>query len=599
MQEDRVHTPTIDHAFPNANVILMSHVGAVRDENQDYRGFHSFGNAHLVIVADGMGGHSGGFEASRLAVKAMIDFVTQNWGQFEPPVLLGESIKFANQSLQQVAKSNPQCSNMGTTIVAVLCFNNNIWLAHVGDSRAYVIRDNVMHLLSFDHTRVNRMLESGMISYENSENHPMGHILERSVGISPVVEPEVCSSPIQIQKGDTLLLCSDGLWGSITEADMIRIHNQSPHINVAAESMLNLALQNQADDNVTLALFEYTAETASNIPMQPDVRARFQNPPAPVKTQKKTVIIPQATSVPEELPPPEEKDFKKYLKWAPIPILILGLLIIGISLFVGGEDSSKEPPPRNPASSVPNSPHDSTHQELLEEQNKCKPKCTVESLCRFFEDKKEKEKCVQEQQEYTPPSQDDKEKVINCKKPNCDVTKQIEEICTNKYYLEKSYNKCKNELNTSSSSSIQTPPKKPLDKEKPLDKKKPLDKEKVLNDCIKAPEKHCVKSIEKACKEEHEKQNEIKTCQNELYEMLAKKSYAEKIKDHFRQQFETRWETYCSKGKEKHLDTCLRETITKMCKNSSPKSGTYYNTCLTYYEKEVKEKNEQDKKTNP
>ena len=146
-------------------------------------GFVAFDGYRLLVVCDGMGGHSGGHEASRMAVEAILAHVPEKLAEDGVEATLTGAIEQANQNLQAFAQENPGSKGMGTTAVMCLMKDGQVWLAHVGDSRAYLIRDGEVRLLTYDHTCINRLVLMGKVSYEDSIDHPIGHILERSVGV--------------------------------------------------------------------------------------------------------------------------------------------------------------------------------------------------------------------------------------------------------------------------------------------------------------------------------------------------------------------------------------------------------------------------------
>jgi serine/threonine protein phosphatase PrpC len=271
--EDRKTIPPIAPADLRAGcrVVAMSDVGCVREENQDFMGYFRRGESQLLIVADGMGGHSGGFEASRVAVDVLGSAFAEAPPEQSPESLLRESILAANAAVRNVASSNPLLEGMGTTIVVAIVQDGKAYLAHVGDSRAYLIRDNKAILLTLDHSRIFRMLEAGMVHAGQIDDHPMGHILERSIGSNAVVEVEVRTEPVTLQAGDRLVLCSDGLWGMVKDPEIAALFHKE-NLAEAVEHSIGMALARGADDNTTVGALE-VVDGPDSAPAVADCRA--------------------------------------------------------------------------------------------------------------------------------------------------------------------------------------------------------------------------------------------------------------------------------------------------------------------------------------
>jgi protein phosphatase len=252
---DRVHIPPIlpPDLVEGCRVVAMSDVGRQREENQDFMGYVSRGKQQLLIVADGMGGHSGGFEASRIAVDVLGNDFGKASPDDDPGQVLLHGVTRANAAVRAAAVNNPNLQGMGSTITAALVSDGKAWLAHVGDSRIYLVRDQKTLLLTLDHSRIFRMIEAGMITPEQAENHPMGHILERSIGSSDSIDVEINPDPISLRKGDVLILCSDGLWSLVTEDELAKLFSE-PDLKEAVEKAIGMALQRGADDNTTVGV---------------------------------------------------------------------------------------------------------------------------------------------------------------------------------------------------------------------------------------------------------------------------------------------------------------------------------------------------------
>ena len=207
----------------------VTHVGLVRPTNQDT--FLVSNELGLWIVADGMGGHAGGDVASQKTVEAIHNYVTERAGQEgqpagtdEIPSFLRSAIKHANETVRAYAKAKPEFTGMGTTVVLLYRpdpFSPLAWVAHVGDSRAYLIHDQQFSALTRDHTVLEERIQQGLLPKSTPASHPDGHVLTRGVGVSPTIEADV--STIKLQLMNEVLLCSDGLNKMLNDEDILDI----------------------------------------------------------------------------------------------------------------------------------------------------------------------------------------------------------------------------------------------------------------------------------------------------------------------------------------------------------------------------------------
>ena len=255
---DRVNVDPIVSLEPQGDCLVMGLcvVGNVREENQDFMGHFFFEEGHYLVVADGMGGHNGGWEASHTVVAAC-EQALQEWSEGQSPMhLLSDSVQLANTKLLERAAFNPTLQGMGSTYVGVYVREGQAWTANVGDSRSYLIRQGEITRISRDHSRVGMMVEAGILTEEAARTHPMSNVLEMALGLEDFVAPEMCTKPLLLLHGDRLLLCSDGLWGLVTDQELLAICS-GVGLQEAANKALEEALARGAHDNVTLALLEY------------------------------------------------------------------------------------------------------------------------------------------------------------------------------------------------------------------------------------------------------------------------------------------------------------------------------------------------------
>ncbi|MGB3613590.1 MAG: protein phosphatase 2C domain-containing protein [Elainellaceae cyanobacterium] len=227
--------------------------GVVRPSNQDT--YHIDSKGRFCIVADGMGGHAGGEEASRIAVSIVCNYLDQHWASEIPsPELLQLSIKSANDAILGDQASHPSRADMGTTILTVVFRPDGVWCAHVGDSRLYRFRAHQLEPITEDHTWVARAIGLGDISPEDARIHPWRHILSRCLGRDDLNDADVAQLDWQV--GDRLLLCSDGLTEELSDS-LIAKYLASSDGNQAVTELVAAAKENGGRDNVTVVVVDY------------------------------------------------------------------------------------------------------------------------------------------------------------------------------------------------------------------------------------------------------------------------------------------------------------------------------------------------------
>ena len=243
----------------------ITDVGQKRQNNED--NFLINDEINLYVVADGMGGHVGGEFASQIAVTT-IEEVIQNvevdpeatrpdWGALGSAVAIsGEKLKYAirlaGKRIFDRTNDEPELRGMGTTTVAMLFDQNKVFLAHVGDSRAYLIRNGTVMQVTEDHSLVNEQIRLGLITREAARNHKLKNIITRSVGYQEDVEIDTIVRPTE--KGDRFCLCSDGLSNLVDENEIMDVVGNSASTEVAAQRLIDLANSRGGDDNITLII---------------------------------------------------------------------------------------------------------------------------------------------------------------------------------------------------------------------------------------------------------------------------------------------------------------------------------------------------------
>ena len=255
----RAHTLSIDARG-------ITDVGQRRDHNED--AFLVDEALGLFIVADGMGGHAGGGTASRLAVETIRAEVArarvEDPGKFgrgdaedsRVPDLLREAVEEACAVIFQTAQTDPELAGMGTTVTAVLVDGPAAYVAHVGDSRCYLLRDARIYQVSEDHSLVNEQLKAGAISADEAKHSRFRNIITRSVGFEQTVAVDLMG--LELQGGDALVVCCDGLSNLVDDEEIRAIVEESP-IDLAPGRLVDLANDRGGDDNITVIVVRAAA----------------------------------------------------------------------------------------------------------------------------------------------------------------------------------------------------------------------------------------------------------------------------------------------------------------------------------------------------
>lgn len=235
-----------------------SDVGRIRSKNDD----SAYVGRHLAVVADGMGGHAGGDVASASTVLDMIHLDHDDYPEGADTVLADE-IQTANSLLSELVHQNPKLSGMGTTVTALLLEDHKLHFAHIGDSRAYRLRNKKFEQVSVDHTFVQRLIDEGRLRPEEAETHPHKNVLMRVLG-DVDASPELDLDVLDVEPGERWLLCSDGLnyvAGHVVE----RMVRETKDLRECAEILVDLTLEAGAPDNVTVVMLEIVEETDDDV----------------------------------------------------------------------------------------------------------------------------------------------------------------------------------------------------------------------------------------------------------------------------------------------------------------------------------------------
>ncbi len=245
----------------------ITDVGRKRDENQDFFGIIKTGSFHFYVVADGMGGANGGAVASRMLVEILEEKLEET--EVIDQASLTAMIEEANKRIFEKASGNPGLSGMGTTLVALAFVGKDVYICNVGDSRAYRFRGYETERLSEDHTVVTELLKSGAINEEQAKNHPVSHMLTRSLGPTPEIEVDCVLLEDGPCPGDVYLLCSDGLYNLVSSSEMAQML-QSLDPQSALQEMVDLANERGGPDNITIIVIEIGDNFALNKHSEPE-----------------------------------------------------------------------------------------------------------------------------------------------------------------------------------------------------------------------------------------------------------------------------------------------------------------------------------------
>ena len=236
--------------------------GIVRRNNEDNFGFDI--RAGIFVVCDGMGGQAAGEVASRIAVDTVLEHFRSNVKSYpdartsdfveisDQTSVLANAIHLANRAIRQAAFADSDYEGMGCTIVAASVSPELSSIAHLGDSRIYLIRQGAMQQLTADHSLVMEQVRRGVIAPEDAEHYEMQNVILRALGSEDSVEPDLAE--LSLEQGDTLLLCTDGVWRFVREHRIIEVVSRIENLDDACQILLEDAMSAGSDDNVTCLL---------------------------------------------------------------------------------------------------------------------------------------------------------------------------------------------------------------------------------------------------------------------------------------------------------------------------------------------------------
>ena len=241
----------------------LTNTGMVREHNEDAIGLD--GDMGLLVLADGMGGYNAGEVASGIAVQTITDLAAEganreerndidpHSGLMRQTIVLRDAVARANKIIFQTAQSQTHCEGMGTTLVAAMFYDNRISIAHVGDSRAYRLRNEQFEQLTMDHSLLQELVDRGFYSEEEAQRSTNRNYVTRALGVEPTVEVEV--QEYDVLPDDIYLLCSDGLPDMVEDEDIhLTISTFNASLDVVGEQLVQLANEHGGRDNVSVQL---------------------------------------------------------------------------------------------------------------------------------------------------------------------------------------------------------------------------------------------------------------------------------------------------------------------------------------------------------
>lgn len=234
------------------NVWALTNVGRVRKTNQDSFYYQIGEESTVGLVCDGMGGAAAGDLASRLAANAFVEALDHPAPDVE--TLMGQAVLAANQAVYEYSVEHPECTGMGTTLVAAVVMGSTAHVINVGDSRCYYLDENGIHQVTEDHSVVADLVRQGALTPEEARVHPQRNLITRALGTKTEEQSDLFT--VKLKPGSMLLLCSDGLSGQITDQEMLFEALYGGPVEECCQRLVDIVLRRGAPDNVTVVLMQ-------------------------------------------------------------------------------------------------------------------------------------------------------------------------------------------------------------------------------------------------------------------------------------------------------------------------------------------------------
>lgn len=240
-------------------LVAKTDIGLVRSSNQDSFATGELpGNVAWAVVCDGMGGAAGGNFASSMAVKFISERITASYRQGMSDIsiknMLTSAIIAANVSIYDKGQSDPELTGMGTTVVVAILMEDSLYVAHVGDSRAYILSKGMLNQLTKDHSFVQEMVDKGKLTPDEAKDDPRKNYITRALGVNSDVRVDFCQE--FLSEDDVVILCTDGLTNYVTDEEICSLTDDS-NVDEYTERLVNKANENGGGDNVTVVTLSY------------------------------------------------------------------------------------------------------------------------------------------------------------------------------------------------------------------------------------------------------------------------------------------------------------------------------------------------------
>ncbi|MDD4297426.1 MAG: Stp1/IreP family PP2C-type Ser/Thr phosphatase [Ruminiclostridium sp.] len=232
----------------------LSDKGIIREQNEDFWNIvlDNKGNPIAFIIADGMGGHKAGDVASRMAVEIISQEICRSLETINSSTVIAfleNAVNLANDEIYKYSLLNLNGTGIGTTLTLGLIHNGKITIAHIGDSRFYLIRGGAIQSMTRDHSFVGELVEKGVLDQEEARNHPLRNQITRALGYEKNIEIDFYN--IDVKKGDMYLFCTDGLTVKVSSDELLTMLEQEKDLDITLKNMVELANQRGGDDNIT------------------------------------------------------------------------------------------------------------------------------------------------------------------------------------------------------------------------------------------------------------------------------------------------------------------------------------------------------------
>ncbi|HFD40628.1 MAG TPA: Stp1/IreP family PP2C-type Ser/Thr phosphatase [Anaerolineae bacterium] len=333
--------PAAKPSLPDLQIGVKTDPGPVRELNEDTvtcfvpeDPVKRRRKGAIFLVADGMGGHQAGEVASKLAVERVIhEYYADN--RHRPGDSLVRAVKIANQAVYALAQADPSKAGMGTTMVAAVIRGRRVYIANVGDSRAYLINSQGIRQITEDHSWVEKQVQAGLLTRKQAEHHPRRNLITRALGHGPSVEVDLFKGVLG--RKDALLLCSDGLHGPVTDSQMAAAVRSRPPAE-AAQHLIKRAIAQGANDNISVLIVR------EKPPVPPELAAEDARPTAIAPARHPLLILweTRRRQLLARLPLSEEQS-RWLLPGLAVLLLVFLCLCLGLGVYLLYNQSQEQP----------------------------------------------------------------------------------------------------------------------------------------------------------------------------------------------------------------------------------------------------------------